>query len=308
MMVMAMESFFSECRDFLAQAEQLLRLDQLTLLNECQAFLSQAESLVSLPTPSLTECQIFLEMAEKHFLEYWHRRINLLREADPRSHPDFQTVDLLEVFGISRQEAPHSRFLGWLLNPQESHGLGTAFLDSFLQLAQETCKQEFEIDLNDVKVELERGTDRGVPDITIIGSNFLCIVENKILAAEGQDQTQRYADDAEEERHQRGISPVYLLLVFLSPTGRQPKDRRFHALAYPQLLRLLESLLNKRVSPLVEIAIRQFAFNLRAKVLYEYNQAMTVVTHLTGYEERGDLYLKEYWREIESLIQDLRSE
>lgn len=296
----------SECRGFLAQAEQLLRLDQTTPLDECQVFLSQAENLVSPPLPPLTEFQTFLETAEKHFLKYWHRRINLLREADPRSRPDFQTVNLLEIFGISRQEAPHSRFLDWLLNPQESHGLGTAFLDSFLQLAQRMCKREFEIDLNDVEVKRERGTDRGVPDITVIGPNFLCVVENKILAAEGRDQTQRYADAAEEEARQRGISPVHLLLVFLSPTGRQPKDRRFHALAYPPLLRLLENLLNEHVSPLVEIAIRQFVFNLRARVLHEYDQAMAVVTHLVGYEERSDLYLKEHWQEVESLIRALR--
>jgi hypothetical protein len=320
---------FTASVSFLAEAERLLKSDQPPLLDECQAFLNRAESLLAPslpslaelrdlfdevqrllipPTLSLEECQAFLETAEGHLLEHWRRQIELLQGADPRDRPDFQTVNLLEVFGISRKEKTHSRFLGWLLDPQKSHGLGTAFLDSFLRLAQRTCGREFEADLSDVKVKLERGTGRGVPDITVIGLNFLCIVENKLLAAEGQDQTRRYADAAEEEACKGGILPAHLLLVFLSPTGRPPKDGRFHALAYPPLLQLLEDLLNRDVPPIVEMAIRQFVFNLRTRILpdEEYDHAMAALTHLAGYAEKGDLYLREHWLEIERLIQTLQ--
>jgi hypothetical protein len=321
------EDLFTTSMSFLAEAERLLKSDQPPLPDECRAFLSQAESLLAPSPPSLAElkdffdevqrllipptvpleqCQAFLETAEGHLLEHWHRQIELLQEADPRDRPDFQTVNLLEVFGISRKEETHSRFLGWLLDPQRSHGLGTAFLDSFLRLAQRTCGREFEADLSDVEVKLERGTGRGVPDITVIGPNFLCIVENKLLAAEGQDQTRRYADAAEEEACKGGILPAQLLLVFLSPRGRPPKDGRFHALAYPPLLQLLEDLLNRDVPPIVEMAIRQFVFNLRARVLDKYDRETAVLTHLTEYAEKGDPYLREYWSEIEDLIQTLR--
>lgn len=318
------EGIFIASVSFLAEAKRLLRPDRPPLLDECRAFLTQAESLLAPsppslaelrdffdeiqrllipPTISLEECQAFLETAEGHLLEHWRRQIELLREADPRNRPDFQTVNLLEVFGISRKEETHSRFLGWLLDPQGSHGLGTTLLDSFLRLAQRTCRCEFDADLSDVEVKLERGTDRGVPDITVIGPDFLCIVENKLLAAEGRDQTRRYADDAEEE------ASTHLLLVFLSPMGRPPKDSRFHALAYPPLLQLLEDLLgSQHVSPAVEMAIRQFVFNLRTRILpdEEYDHAMAALTHLAGYAEKGDLYLREHWLEIERLIQTLQ--
>jgi len=321
------EDLFTASVSFLAEAERLLKSDQPPLLDECQASLNQAESLLAPSPPSLAElrdlfdevqrlvvpptvpleeCQAFLETAEGHLLEHWRRQIELLREADPRDRPAFQTVNLLEVFGISRKEKTHSRFLGWLLDPQGSHGLGTTFLDSFLRLAQGTCRCEFDADLSDVEVKLERGTDRGVPDITVIGPNFLCIVENKLLAAEGRDQTRRYADAAEEEACQRGIPFTRLLLVFLSPMGRSPKDGRFHALAYPPLLQLLEGLLNRDVPPIVEMTIRQFVFNLRARVLDKYDRETAVLTHLTEYAEKGDPYLREYWSEIEDLIQTLR--
>jgi hypothetical protein len=322
------EDLFIASVSFLAEAERLLKSDQPPLLDECRAFLSQAESLLAPSMPLLAElrdffdeaqrllippmvpfeeCQAFLETAEGHLLEHWRIQIELMQEADPRDRPDFQTVNLLEVFGISRKEETHSRFLGWLLDPQRSHGLGTVFLDSFLRLAQRTCGREFEANLSDVKVKLERGTDRGVPDITVIGPDFLCIVENKLLAAEGHDQTRRYADAAEEEARKQGIPPAHLLLIFLSPRGRAPKDGRFHALDYPPLLQLLEDLLrSQHVSLIVEMAIRQFVFNLRARILNEYDRPMDALTHLAGYAENGDLYLKEHWQEIEDLTQTLQ--
>jgi hypothetical protein len=283
------------------EAERLLDAESPSLLNECRSFISQAEEIVASTRLSAEECRTFLDRAERTVFEHWHGQIERLQVSDPRNHPDFQAINLLKIFGISRREAPHSRFLGWLLDPQGSHGLGTAFLESFLHTAQKVCGCDFESDLEDVQVELERSTDKGVPDITIIGSNFVCVVENKIRSAEGQDQTQRYANAGEEEVAQRGIPPAHLLLVFLSPTGRQPKDNRFHPLSYTPLLQVLQELLEQDVTTLVEIAIKQFVFNLRARVLHEYEQEAAIVRHLEGYEERGDTYLREYWREITKL-------
>jgi hypothetical protein len=297
----------SECRDFLTQAASLLHVPgEEDLFTASESFLAEAERLMPPPSVPLEEYQDFLGMAEGRLLEHWRGQIDRLREADPRNRPDFQAVNLLEVFGISRQEAPHSRFLGWLLDPRGSHGLGTVFLNSFLELVQRAHGFEFEADVRDVRVELERGTDRGVPDITIIGSNFLCVVENKLLAAEGRDQTRRYADAAEEEACQRGIPSAHLLLVFLSPSGRRPKDSRFHALAYPPLLQLLEDILDRGTPPVVEMAIRQFVFNLRARVLHEYDHSTAALTHLAGYAEQGDQYLRGHWPEIGNLIEALR--
>jgi hypothetical protein len=299
---------FAECQDFFTQAATLVCAPDEDQYAATVSFLAEAEQLLGPPSPlpSLDEARSFLAQAETALFEHWRRRIDLLQEADPRKRPDFQTINLLDVFGIGRQEIPHSRFLAWLLDPRGNHGLGTAFLDAFLRLAQKACGCEFDADLGAVKVILERGTDKGVPDITVIGANFLCIVENKLLAAEGVDQTQRYADAAESEASQQDIPPDHLLLVFLSPRGSRPKDRRFHALAYPPLLQLLEDLLSRPVSPIVEMAIRQSIFNSRAGVLRQYKHAPAIMGHLEGYAERGDDYLSRHWREIDNLIRTLQ--
>jgi hypothetical protein len=299
---------FAECQDLFTPAATLLCAPDEDQYAATVSFLAEAEQLLGplSPLPSLDEALAFLAQAESGLLEHWRRRIGLLREADPRKRPDFQTINLLDVFGIGRQEIPHSRFLAWLLDPRENHGLGTAFLDAFLRLAQKTCGHEFDADLDAVEVSRERSTDKGVPDITVIGTDFLCVVENKVLAAEGLDQTQRYADAAESEASQEGIPPDHLLLVFLSPRGSRPKDCRFHALAYPPLLQLLEGLLSRPVSPIVDMAIRQFVFNLRAGVLRQYKHATAVINHLEEHAKRGDDYLSRHWREIESLIRTLQ--
>lgn len=41
--------------------------------------------------------------------------------------------NLFDILKISRTEIRHSNMLGWLLNPNENHGLGDALLKSILQ-------------------------------------------------------------------------------------------------------------------------------------------------------------------------------
>lgn len=302
---------FPECRDFLVRAGELVsaqrsaatRVGQGTV-DECRHFLEQAEQLKP-ARAGIADYKTFLAEAEQVALEYWKRQIEYLREADPRKDSHFETVNLLSVFGISRRESPHSRFLGWLLDPEGSHGLGTAILIPFLALAQTTRGYEFEIELREVTIELERSTDKGVPDITITGSNFMCVVENKILAAEGQDQTRRYADATEQEARERQIPADHVLLIFLSPEGREPRDSRFSPVSYGQVLRLLEATSTAVVSPLVATAIRQFVFNLRAVVLNQYDREMAILAHLKGYEATGDVYLREHSHEISELVLEL---
>ena len=60
----------------------------------------------------------------------------LLTEAKART-PEFNLFDLLNLWW---QEDIHSRMLTWLLNPQESHGLGEHFLKNFL--LQAGCPSE----------------------------------------------------------------------------------------------------------------------------------------------------------------------
>ena len=54
--------------------------------------------------------------------------------------PDFDKIELelrtpniFQILNISRAEIRHSNFLAWLLDPNETHGLGNLFLIKFLR-------------------------------------------------------------------------------------------------------------------------------------------------------------------------------
>ncbi len=62
----------------------------------------------------------------KEFL-YHNEDMNELDELSNR-------FNIFVALGITQQEIRHSNFLGWLLDPNETHGFGNAFLIRFLRL------------------------------------------------------------------------------------------------------------------------------------------------------------------------------
>lgn len=47
--------------------------------------------------------------------------------------PWTKRFNLFDVLKISRMEIRHSNMLAWLLNPNENHGMGDAFLKAIVQ-------------------------------------------------------------------------------------------------------------------------------------------------------------------------------
>ena len=271
-------------------------------IKEFQAFLDQAEKLLPQPLDvSLAACQSFLNATERQLLPHWKEKVALLRKHDPRCLEDYQSINLMQILGVARKEQPHSCFIGWLLDPQGSHGLGDRFLKPFLQKAQEICQQDFELDLSEVQVDLERGSGQGRPDITVETPNCLCIVENKITSPEGTGQTQGYADDAEANAPNK-----HRLLVFLTPEGRTPGDERFYPMNYVQVLELLSPLAQSSLrSEEVRFAILQFITNIRETVLGEKHLQDRLIRLLDDYESKGDVFLIRNWSKFSNVITEL---
>ena len=126
----------------------------------------------------------------------------------------------------TRQEVRHSTFLSWLLNPRETHGLGSYCLRTFLKriahytAASSTTPSVIEIDswnLDGAVVTTEwRGVDILVQDDT---NRFVAVFENKIDSGEHSDQLRRYRADVEVHfpQHKRLFS--YLTIEGDPPTG-----------------------------------------------------------------------------------------
>ena len=147
--------------------------------------------------------------------------------------------NVFEAARIDRAEIRHSAMLGYLLDPAAQHDQGTLFLELFLKKCLEIDPAEI-VGLESTCVALEcsvsvadgtrEDNDRGrrmdivifLPDGRIIG------IENKVDAAEGDDQVSDYQRWLDQQRHQNGMKP---LLVFLTPDGSPPKGRVLDSVA-----------------------------------------------------------------------------
>ena len=107
----------------------------------------------------------------------------------------------------TRQEARHSAFLRWLLDPQETHGLGSYFLRTFIKrIAHRSAglhpkvPSVFDVDswsLNHTEVLQEwNNIDLFIKDDF---DKFVLVVENKVDSTEHSNQLQRYRSLVERE-------------------------------------------------------------------------------------------------------------
>jgi hypothetical protein len=104
----------------------------------------------------------------------------------------------------TRQEVKHSTFLSWLLNPRETHGLGSYCVRAFLKrvarysAASPTTPSVIDIDSWDLDGAVVTAEWRGV-DILVQDdvNRFVAVFENKIDSGEHSDQLRRYKADVE---------------------------------------------------------------------------------------------------------------
>jgi len=121
-----------------------------------------------------------------------------------------ENFNIFKVLGLSTSEVRlHSAFLAELLNPKGEHGLGSKFLEAFVDdIVSDENKFPFECESAKVYVELDIGpirndeTDGGRIDIYIQDANKQTIVvENKIYAGDQFKQMLRYYNYVTKNEH-----------------------------------------------------------------------------------------------------------
>jgi PD-(D/E)XK nuclease superfamily len=153
--------------------------------------------------------------------------------------PEFEALEerlrnrsVFHILGVEAREASHAAFLAWLLDPRESHGLGPGPLRRFMLLAAAGGSKESPgvmldgtdvdgLDLDAVEVRAEFVIERKRrPDIVVFAAegHLLLVVEYKVNANEGTDQTRDYAAWAAKQPVPGvGRPQVLPLQVFLCP-------------------------------------------------------------------------------------------
>ena len=140
------------------------------------------------------------------------------------------TGENFNIFSILQMEsdevATHSRIIAELLNPKGCHGQK----DKFLLLFKELFAKELELNTIDcsVKVEHDIGTvtmeSGGRIDILISDSKNEIMIENKIYAAEQENQLLRYHNAFPKGK-----------LIFLTLNGKPSEQKSSEGLEYLKL-------------------------------------------------------------------------
>lgn len=194
-------------------------------------------------------------------------------------NPDLERLEellaqfnIFEVLGAVRQEVRHSDFLSYLMNPQETHGLGDYFIRKFLQaVIRQAETQDIPItgidlaiwDLTSFQVRREWQSI----DILLTSEELglVIIIENKVVSAEHSNQLQRYYKIATSE------FPGWKILgVFLTPEGDSPTDDRYLPISYQEVCEIIEAIVETRgpaLGPDVLTLMKHYTKMLRRHVV-----------------------------------------
>ncbi len=183
-------------------------------------------------------------------------------------------VNQFNVFvaaGLTRQEIRHSKFLSFLLNPQAPHGIGSFFLERFLQTVLADSEQISPVsqldlhlwDLDDTLVETERYNI----DILITNRHhgLSVIIETKVTATEHSNQLQRYKQIVKEKFPGHRVVPI-----FLTSDGSQATDPEYIPASFEQVSQVLTEVTDRfqrQLSDDILIAINHYQELLKRHIL-----------------------------------------
>jgi PD-(D/E)XK nuclease superfamily len=180
--------------------------------------------------------------------------------------------NMFEAIGVVRQEVRHSDFLAFLLDPQQSHGLGVSVVMRLLQKSLLTVEDtELQIKPGDLdawdlhKIHVRREWQN--IDILLVDDvhNFVTIIENKIDSKEHTNQLSRYYKDV-----QKHYPNYHIIGLYLTPDGDQPTEKAYVSVDYNLICTLLEDIVKIRETTLaadVRTVIQHYISILRRHIV-----------------------------------------
>lgn len=176
------------------------------------------------------------------------------RDALSSIEQNFVGFNVFEAIGHTHAEQRHSNFLAFLLDPQESHGLGDVVLREFiLRTVRSTPRESRTVDLVEISLADLSSTLvlREHRNIDIFGLNdeekFVLVVENKIRSREHSNQLQRYRKFVMDQHPDH--KQIY---VYLTPEGEEPSDSSYIPYTYTEIMLLLEDVVREHGKSLTD--------------------------------------------------------
>ena len=172
--------------------------------------------------------------------------------------------NIFQILKIKNMEIRHSNFLGWLLDPEESHNLENEFLKGFVQEGINKNKYTeitVDIDLIDsVKIEREYKDI----DLLIESHNVVFCIENKIFSNEHSDQLKKYKKIVQKE-----FPNKEKVFIYLTPSGKpsQQETELYLPISYSVVLEVLKHLNIKKIDKNAQIYILDYIAILEKDIL-----------------------------------------
>lgn len=194
-----------------------------------------------------------------------------------------QEPNIFKILGVSNYEIRHSNFLGWLLDPYETHGLSDIFLQRFLQdvLIDERAKGISIIELGSLNLnEVEVRREWKNIDILIITENFVVCVENKMWSGESHGQLLKYKAIIESN-----FPYKKKCFVFLNPTGFDASQTEHYiSYSYKRIADILRSIINSR------------AETLNAAIVQYIKDYITIIKQNVMKDDNSNIWAKKLYK------------
>lgn len=130
--------------------------------------------------------------------------------------------NLFQIIRSGREEvAVHSAFLGSLLNPNGSHGMGNAFQMLFIDEIVNGIAGRNMDSKRPFTMTPEKEFENGRMDICLERQNSCIVIENKVYAADQEEQILRYVDYARKAEK----NPENRLVIYLTLYGSEPSQK-----------------------------------------------------------------------------------
>lgn len=171
--------------------------------------------------------------------------------------------NIFQALRLQNNEVKHSNFLGWLLNPFESHYLMDCFFKELLKIALRNDSTLVDIilkDLTDAKVTLEKMTNDGRRMDIFIDcprNKLVCVIENKIWSGEGCNQLEDYRNYILNNDKYKDYK--YKIFLFLTPYKYSPCEdyKGYIRINYGDILKAINNLM-KQYGCLLEDGVKIF--------------------------------------------------
>lgn len=183
--------------------------------------------------------------------------------------PWSKKFNIFDVLKVSRTEIRHSNMLGWLLDPNENHGIGDLFLRLVLQQLVRNDNNSrydvFQLLLQDNYSYVVYREWKNI-DILLLSTEdkSLIAIENKVGSHEHSNQLNRYREILQKE-----FSNYTQAYVFLTPDGEKPSDaENWDVMTYGDIVDILDTILEREdMAPDVKLMIQNYVSIIRRDIV-----------------------------------------